>query len=165
MKEDKTLEKQESATSNNADTSSQERIVALETMLVKTQADFENYRKRTDKQMLDWSESAKEKTIKSVLPFVDELNLALKSLRSDEKLVASGVLKGLEMLERNFIKMLEKNGVTKIDSSKEFDPALHEAVAQIESKDYNPGEIVETIKSGFKMNDKVIQHSQVVVCK
>ncbi|MBI2353028.1 nucleotide exchange factor GrpE [Candidatus Dependentiae bacterium] len=120
-------------------------------------AEFENFKKRTEREQLRWIEMAKEKLLKELLPIVDDFERALKQEKSDQA--------GIQMMYQAFMKFLQKNGVALMQSYDKFDPELHEAVMQVESSDHVSGYIVEVFSNGFMINDRVLRPAQVSVAK
>lgn len=120
-------------------------------------AEFENFKKRTERDQLRWVELSKEKILKELLPFVDDFERALKQEKSDNF--------GIQMMHQSFLKFLAKNGVIQMQSYDEFDPELHEAVMQVDSPNHKSGQIVEVFAQGFLIQDRVLRPAQVSVAK
>lgn len=133
-----------------------------ETLLWKDQckrisAEFENYKKRTQRDQARWAEQAKESVLKDMLSFVDDFERALDQNSSDDS--------GIKMVYQSVLKVLEKNGVLKIEDYTEFDPEFHEAVIQVESSEHESGQIVEVFSKGFMVQDRVFRPAKVSVAK
>ncbi|MFA5077610.1 MAG: nucleotide exchange factor GrpE [Candidatus Micrarchaeia archaeon] len=130
----------------------------LEEDLVRLQAEFENYRKRTQKEMGERKELGKMELAKSLLSTVDEFENALGHLKGEEK-------KGMEMVLANMRKALEKEGVRemKCDGEK-YDPYMHEVVLQQESE-RESGTVLQVARKGYLFGEKVLRHAQVIVAK
>lgn len=128
--------------------------------LLRMQADFDNYRKRVRSEKGELMQSANFSLVEKLLPVIDNLERAcLASEKGSE-----GVIEGLKMIVRNFMDILEKEGLTPIDCvGKPFDPNCHEAVMREEGSDYPAGTVVEEIQKGYKMNEKVLRASMVKV--
>ena len=126
-------------------------------------AEFENYRKRTIKEREELIKNAAEKTLKGILPIVDDFERGLKA--SENVADAAAVREGMELIYNKFIKYLASNGVTPIESDgKEFDADLHEAIATIPAPTEDlKGKVVDTTTRGYMLNDKVLRHAQVAV--
>ncbi|MGC9310605.1 MAG: nucleotide exchange factor GrpE [Candidatus Aenigmatarchaeota archaeon] len=121
------------------------------------QAEFDNYKKWSDKERAAFAKSAAQKLIKDLLPFLDEFEKAA-TLVKDE-----GAKKGIELAGKNLMKTLKSHGLERIEAlGKPFDPYLHEAVLKKPS-DKEEDEIIEVIQRGWKLNGEVIRHSKVVV--
>jgi molecular chaperone GrpE len=129
----------------------------------RTAADFENYKKRREKEDQELLQFAQEVTVVKILPTLESLEQALFHSPKDERyqLWSEGVVKIVQQLEKVLLEM----GVEKIKSvGEKFDPRFHEAVEHLEA-DQEAGIIIEEIQSGYKLNDKVIRPSKVKVAK
>ena len=104
-----------------------------------------------------------EKTIVSILPILDDMERAIKNMQSAEDVKA--VLEGVELIYKKFIGILEKQGVEKINTENaDFDVDVHEAIAQLPAPtDELKGKVMDCTLTGYKLNEKVIRHAQVVV--
>ncbi len=119
------------------------------------QADFDNFKKRVEKERNQWENKGKADLIKTILPVLDDLKKAVKS---------SGD-KGIELIYNNFLSLLKKQGIEIIDAKdKVFDIRLHEAVMIVESKDKD-NIIVDVVEDGYTFNGEVIRPAKVVVSK
>jgi molecular chaperone GrpE len=126
-------------------------------------ADFENYKKRREKEDQELLQFAQEVTVVKILPTLESLEQALVHSPKDERyqLWSEGVVKIVQQLEKVLLEM----GVEKIKSvGEKFDPRFHEAIEHLEA-DREAGTIIEEIQSGYKLNDKVIRPSKVKVAK
>ena len=118
------------------------------------QADFDNYRKKFEKEKKDIIKLANENLIKEFLIVLDDLERAQKENENN---------KGLSLLYKNFLKILEKNGLKQIESlGKKFNPILHEVLTKEESEE-DEGIILEEFQKGFMLKDKVIRPSKVKI--
>lgn len=120
-------------------------------------AEFENFKKRSERDQLRWVELSKEKMLKELLSIVDDFDRALKQEKSDNQ--------GLSMMHNSFLKFLNKNNVSVMQNYENFDPEYHEAVMQIESADHTAGQIVDVFAHGFMIQDRVLRPAQVSVAK
>lgn len=126
------------------------------------QADFENYRKRTERHVQELTARSNEKLISALLCVVDDLERALISVKDSDNEAA--LLEGIEMIHRNLIRMLEKEGLERIDAvGKVFDPSLHEIVVRIPRSDCEEGLVLEEIRKGFVFKGRVIRPCMVNV--
>lgn len=129
----------------------------------RTAADFENYKKRREKEDRELLQFAQEVTVVKMLPTLESLEQALKQAPQNEEFQkwSEGVIKIVQQLEKVLLEM----GVEKIKSvGEKFDHNLHEAVEMVES-DKESGMIVEEVQSGYKLNNKVIRPAKVKVAK
>jgi len=127
-------------------------------------AEFDNYKKRTDKEYLSLIQNANEKLIVEILPVVDDLERSLNHLNegSDFK----SILEGFQLIHKNLTSMLDKQGLKPMISvGEEFDPDKHDALMQVEKEDVDSNQIVDEHVKGYLFNDKVIRHAQVIVSK
>ncbi|MCW4014850.1 MAG: nucleotide exchange factor GrpE [Candidatus Bathyarchaeota archaeon] len=126
------------------------------------QADFENYRKRTERQVTELTVRSNEKLVAALLCVVDDLERALAS--GKEAADASVLLEGVEMIHQNLTRMLEKEGLEPIDAmGKAFDPELHELVVSIPRSDCEEGIVLEEVRRGFVFKGRVLRPCMVNV--
>ena len=126
--------------------------------LQRTQAEFENYKKRVDKEKAEFVKYAKAELVQRLLPTIDTFEIALKLTKDNEKFV-----KGMEMVYAQLISTLQSEGLKPIDTmGKKFDPYLHEVMLK-EKSDKDEGIILEELQKGYMLNDKVLRHSKVKV--
>ncbi|MBT3297463.1 nucleotide exchange factor GrpE [archaeon] len=126
-------------------------------LLQRTQANFENYRKQTEKRVEEIRKMASKDVILQVLPVLDNFELALKNSEKNEEF-----MKGIELIYSQLVSVLENNGVKIINTDKNFDPFYHEALMKVDS-DLSENKIIEEFQKGYILNDKVIRHSKVKV--
>ena len=138
-------------------------ITSLKDQLLRKIAEFDNYRKRTIKEKTDLILNGGEKTIVTILPVLDDMERALKNMQKAEDVNA--VLEGVELIYKKFMDILGKQGVSVIDTKEaDFDVDLHEAVAQLPAPTPElKGKVMDCTQTGYKLNEKVIRHAQVVV--
>ncbi|HEY3363644.1 MAG TPA: nucleotide exchange factor GrpE [Symbiobacteriaceae bacterium] len=138
-------------------------ISELNNRLFRAQADFENYRRRVQKEKEDLAIFANQKLLVSFLPVLDNLERALSTPpgQGDEKL-----RQGVELTARSFRDILTREGLTTIESvGKPFDPHQHEAVATVPSEAHEDGTVLLEFQKGYKLGDRVIRPSMVQVSK
>ena len=122
-------------------------------------AEFENYKKRTQKEKENLYNSILGDIITTILPAIDNLENAVNAECKDEN-----YKQGIELVEKQFKEFLAKNKVEEIPALGEtFDPGLHEAVSSVQDDTKGEKEIVQEYRKGYKIGDKVIRHSMVVV--
>ncbi|MCK9408977.1 MAG: nucleotide exchange factor GrpE [Bacteriovoracaceae bacterium] len=139
-----------------------EAIVAVKDQLLRKAAEFENYKKRTEQNALNFAKYASENVILDLLPIIDDLSRSLKS--GKEKLENDPFYKGIELILNKFAKILESQGVKSIESvGKEFNVDFHDVMMQVPRTDVAPHVIVDEIEKGYVLYDKVIRHAKVVV--
>ena len=137
-------------------------IVSLKDQLLRKAAEFENYKRRTEQNTINFAKYASENIILELLPIIDDLSRSLKS--SKEKSENDPFYKGIELILNKFNKVLESQGVKAIETiGKEFNVEHHDVMMQIPRADVKPHVIVEEIEKGYFLNDKVIRHAKVIV--
>ncbi|MDK2877911.1 MAG: molecular chaperone GrpE [Thermoanaerobacteraceae bacterium] len=128
----------------------------------RAQADFDNFRKRTQKEIQDIHLYAGEQLIKDILPVVDNFERAMDSIEDRE----GPIYKGIQLIYQQLKNVLEKYDVKEIDAQgKTFDPRFHEAVMQVESQEYENDTVIEVLQKGYLFHTKVIRPSMVKVAK
>ena len=132
----------------------------LKDTLQRVQADFENYRKRMEKEKAEFVKFASSGIISEILPVLDNFEVALKNAGNSHDFI-----KGIEMIYAQLFGVLEKQGLKSIDSEgKKFNPYVHEALMQEESGK-EEGMIIEEFQKGYLLNGCVLRHSKVKVSK
>ncbi len=126
-------------------------------------AEFENYKKRVNKDKEELVKYGNESLLYELLPVVDNLELALKHASDD---ISTGLIEGVEITKKELMKVLEKFGVSAIEAEgKPFDPSVHHAMTQVERDDIDENIIVEEFRKGYTLRDKVLRPSLVSVSK
>lgn len=137
-------------------------VVAYKDQLLRKAAEFENYKRRTEQNSINFAKYASENIILELLPIIDDLSRSLKS--SKENSGNDPFYKGIELIYAKFNKILESQGVKIMESiGKEFNVDFHDVMMQIPRTDVAPHVIVDEIEKGYFLNDKVIRHAKVVV--
>lgn len=136
----------------------QEELDSLKDRLLRTVAEYDNYRKRSIKEKENIYTDACEDVLKDMLPVLDNLERALVVDGNAEDLK-----KGIEMTVKQFNNSLEKLGVEEVDASGEFDPNLHNAVMHAEDENLGKNQIAEVFQKGYKKGSKVLRYSMVKV--
>lgn len=127
-------------------------------------ADFDNFRKRSRRELEDMRKAGKEDLLKEFLPVFDNLERAIQSAQraTDVK----GVAEGLQMVLRQYVDTLARGGITKVPSvGAQFDPAHHEAIQQVQTDEHPPGTVVAEVQPGYAQGDRLIRAAMVVVAK
>ncbi|MBQ1883485.1 MAG: nucleotide exchange factor GrpE [Bacteroidales bacterium] len=173
--DDKTSEtdnSQDKTAANDTDTTAQDtdkgddlqkKYDELNDRYLRLMAEFDNYRKRTLKEKMDLTKYAEEDVIKGILPVVDNMERAIKSLESATDVNA--VKEGIDLIYKKFLEFLEKRGIKEIEAlHKELDTDLHEAVTKFAAPSEDlKGKIIDVIEKGYYLHDKVIRYAKVVV--
>ena len=126
-------------------------------------AEFDNYRKRTNKEKAELILNGSQTTIKAILPVLDDMERALSNMGKSDELRPA--LEGVELIYNKFIKILEQQGVKKIETeNQEFNTDYCEAIAMIPApSEEMKVKIMDCVQTGYMLNDKVIRHAKVAV--
>ena len=131
---------------------------------LRVSAEFDNYKKRTAREMNDFRKFANESLIKDLLPVVDNLERALDSSDNDEK--TDGIAAGIELTLKEILKILDRFEVKPIEAlGKNFNPCFHQAVLQEETSDQADNTVLKEFQRGYMLHDRLIRPSMVVVSK
>ena len=135
-------------------------LAELNQRFLRTAADFENYKRRTAQEKDDLLKYSNAKLMAELLPVLDNFQLALKSVE------AQNVVKGVEMIYRQMLQTLEAAGMAKIEAvGQPFDPNLHEAIMQVDDDTVPEDTVVEELRAGYMLKERVIRPSMVKVSK
>jgi molecular chaperone GrpE len=126
----------------------------------RTQADFENYRKRAAKDAATAGERAKAGLVRELLPVIDNLERALATNNGD----SGSVVEGVKLVHADLVGVLQRSGVEPFDPAGEpFDPTVHEALSTRPVDGTHPGIVVDVVEKGYKLNDTILRPARVVV--
>lgn len=156
----------ESATQAAADPLDEAKAEAarLKDQLLRTAADFDNFRKRARKDQVEAERKGREDLLRDLLPVFDNLERAVA--HSEKATDVQSVLEGIQMVMRQFGDTLGKVGIERIPSvGQPFDPAVHEAIQHLETADYPAGSVAVEIQAGYRTPDRVVRPALVVVAK
>jgi molecular chaperone GrpE len=133
---------------------------ALQDRLLRTAAEFDNFRKRMERERRDLSEHAVSDALADVLPVVDNFERALQVHASD----VDAYRKGIELIHKQMVDWLRKRGVTPLDTTgRDFDPNFHQAVVREVTSDRREGEILEELQRGYMLGDRLLRPAMVKV--
>ncbi len=139
-----------------------EKIEELEDRVKRQMAEFENFRKRTEKEKTAMFETGAKSVIEKILPVVDNFERGLAAIPEEDK--GAPFAEGMEMIYKQLISELEKMDVKPIPAvGEEFNPDFHNAVMQVESEEYESGIIAQELQKGYTYRDSVVRHSMVAV--
>jgi molecular chaperone GrpE len=140
----------------------------LHDRLLRVTAEFDNYRKRTDKERREWSEAAAADVLRDVLPVVDDLDRAL-SVPVDDGPGADAIRRyrdGLDLIRRQVVEMLRRRGVEPIEAvGHDFDPEWHEAILRESADGYRDGEITAEVRRGYRIGQRLLRPAMVKVAQ
>jgi len=133
--------------------------------LLRLAAEFENYKKRSAREMNDFRKFANESFVKAMLPVVDNLDRAIES-SSNDKHANSSVVEGVNMTLREILKVFEQYGIKPFESlGNTFDPSLHQAVTQEDDEAYPENTVSKELQKGYMIHDRLLRPAMVVVSK
>lgn len=136
---------------------------ALQDRLLRTAAEFDNYRKRVERDRREQAEAATANALTGLLPIIDDLERALRTPVGTE---VEGFRKGIELIHQQMVELLRKRGVKPIEAvGAEFDPRYHQAVAHESSPDHREGEVIEEFARGYMLGDRLLRPAMVKVAK
>ena len=139
-----------------------EKIAELNDRLIRNLAEFDNFRKRSEKEKAQMFEIGAKSIIEKILPAIDSFELGIAGMSEEDK--ASGVGQGMEKIYKQLMTILEGAGVKQIEAlGKEFDPNLHNAVMHEENEEFGENIVSQELQKGYMYNDSVIRHSMVKV--
>ena len=140
----------------------QAKIDELEDRVKRQMAEFENFRKRTDKEKAMMFETGAKSVIEKILPVVDNFERGLATIPEDDE--NSAFANGMKMIYKQMMDELDKLGVKPIEAvGQEFDPNFHNAVMQVESEEYESGVVAQELLKGYMYHESVVRHSMVEV--
>ena len=139
-----------------------EKVDELEDRVKRQMAEFENFRKRTDKEKAMMFETGAKSVIEKILPIVDNFERGLATIPEEEK--GTPFAEGMAMIYKQLMTELEKMEVKPIEAlGQEFNPDFHNAVMQVESDEYESGVVAQELLKGYTYRDTVVRHSMVAV--
>ncbi len=139
----------------------------LKDKLMRTAADFDNYRKRSRREVADAEKKGRDHLLKDLLPVFDNLERAIAHAGGgDDAQNVKGLVDGIELVMRQFRDSLSRQGIERVESvGQPFDPSVHEAIQHLETTDHPPGSIAAEVQPGYKEGDRLVRPALVVVAK
>ncbi len=146
-----------------AEPTAEERFAELNDKYIRIHAEFDNYRKRTNKEKIDIIGSANAGVLKDLLPVMDDFDRAIQNNETSEDI--NGVKEGFKLIYNKFKSTLEGKGLQPMNSIGEtFDVEIHEAIANVPAPtEEQKGKVIDAVEKGYCLNDKVIRFAKVVV--
>ncbi|MBO4519278.1 MAG: nucleotide exchange factor GrpE [Paludibacteraceae bacterium] len=158
---EQTLESQESTPEKSIE-ELEARIADLEDKNLRMMAEFDNYRRRTNKEKLELMATAGERIFKEMLPLVDDFERAAEAMEKTDDIDA--VREGIKLIQQKFISFLDKEDVHAIETEGvDFNTDEHEAVTTFAAGEEQKGKVIDCTQKGYKLGDKVIRFAKVVV--
>ncbi len=145
----------------------EEKLKESEDKYYRVHADFENVKKRLEKEKYQAIDYASEKFAKDLLTSIDTLEMALTSSKGDleASILLEKLQEGIELTVKNFNTAFEKHDITLVETHGEFDPNMHDAVMQIDSPDHENNFIVAQLQKGYKFKERLLRAAMVSICK
>lgn len=140
-------------------------LVQLKEKFIRLGADFQNYKKRVEKDRIDWMDKSKTDLLVGILPIVDNFDRALEEARHVKNEQLAEWLKGFELINKILYDFLKEQGVEPLLENEVFDPTVHEAIAQLDSSDRESGHIIDVFEKGFSHKGRVLRTAKVTVAK
>jgi len=143
----------------------QEELIALKDKYARVHADFDNIKKRLEREKYKALEYANEKFAKDMIPVMDSLQGAINSANTeaDKAELFDKLKEGIELTHKQFITALERHGVTMVSHDAPFDPNIHNAVQAVDSDTVASGQIVQTFQTGYKYKERPLREAMVIV--
>ena len=140
----------------------QAQIDELEDRLLRLTAEYDNFRKRSQREKTEARQFANQHLLEKQLPVLDNFEMALTAAKDADPAIRDGV----QMIYDQFVGVLKDAGVEPIDAEGEpFDPNIHEAISQQETTDVEEGTVVQQVQRGYKLNDRLVRPARVIVAK
>jgi molecular chaperone GrpE len=165
--EQPTLQEGEEAVAENMNEleTIQAELASLKDKYARVHADFDNIKKRLEREKYQALEYANEKFAKDLIPVVDSLSMAIGAAQIDAEpaVLLEKLQEGVELTMKQLLSVLEKHGVTPVDDSEPFNPDIHNAVQRVDSPDHESGAIVNTFQKGFRYKERTLRDAMVVI--
>ena len=134
--------------------------------LLRTTADFDNFKKRAARERSEAIQFANASLLQKLLPIVDSFEMALAAAQTAKDAPSASLQTGITMVQSQLKSILAEAGLEEIDATgKAFDPALHEAVSQTETNEFPEGQVVQQMRKGYKLRERLLRPASVVVAK
>ncbi len=146
----------------------QEELAKEKDRYIRAHADFENMKKRIEREKQNALIYANEAFAKDLLTVLDTFENALKSIEqieSDSEDAIEKIKEGMQLTYEQLLSILKKHGIEEVECEGEFNPELHQAVTQMESDEHESGEIVQVLQKGYKLKERLLRPSMVATCK
>lgn len=134
--------------------------------LLRTTADFDNFKKRAAREKVEAVQFANVSLLQKLLPVLDNFEMALAAVEAVKEEKLASLKSGVAMIQQQLRNVLAETGLEEIDATgKRFDPTLHEAVSQQESTEVKEGNVLQQIRKGYRMKDRLLRAAAVIVAK
>jgi molecular chaperone GrpE len=125
-------------------------------------ADFDNYRKRVAREHAELTQRANERLLNELLPVLDDLERALEAAAEHEE---AKLEEGVKLVHRSFLSLLERHGLSEIETNGAFDPHVHEALLAQAAEDAEEGSVLQVLQKGYRLGERVLRPARVIVAK
>jgi molecular chaperone GrpE len=141
-------------------------LVETKDRLIRLQADFENYRRRAQREREEAIRYGSQNLFKDLLTTVDNLERAIDHARMGGGAELENLLQGVELVQKGLVGLMSTHGVEEIDAlGKPFDPAVHEAMAQAPDASQAPNTVLEVLQKGYKLRDRLLRPARVIISR
>jgi molecular chaperone GrpE len=140
-------------------------LAAMQDKYARVHADFDNIKKRLEREKYQALEYAQEKLAKDLIPVIDSLEGAIAATKAeaDAEQLLEKLEEGVQLTMKQLLSVLEKHGITQVSEEEPFDPNVHHAVQQVDSEEHESGQIVNTFQKGYKYKDRTLRDAMVVI--
>jgi molecular chaperone GrpE len=140
-------------------------VAAMQDKYARVHADFDNIKKRLEREKYQALEYAQEKLAKDLIPVIDSLEgaIAATKVEADAEQLLEKLEEGVELTMKQLLSVLEKHGITQVSEDEPFDPNIHHAVQQMDSEEHESGEIINTFQKGYKYKERTLRDAMVVL--
>jgi molecular chaperone GrpE len=139
-----------------------EEVQETDDRLLRLAAEFDNYKKRAAREREQYVALANERLVKDLLPILDDLERALTAAEEHEE---AQLEEGVRLVHRSLASLLERNGLTQIETDGKFDPHVHEALLTQPAEAKESGDVLDVIQKGYKLGDRVVRPARVIVAE
>lgn len=139
----------------------QQQVALWKDQAARVFADFDNYKKRMDREQIQWMQTAQTMVLKDLLSVIDNFDRALQAKTAEN----AALYAGIEMIYKSVMQVMGKYGVVEFTEYATFDPEKHEALMTVESADHASGNIVQVLEKGFMVKDKVLRPAKVTIAQ
>jgi len=143
----------------------EEKVAELEDLRLRDLAEFENIKKRLEKEKMQSIAYSQESFARDLLMVIDSLDNANATMDNLQEVNVEKIKEGIDLTVDQFKKIFEKHGIELVDVEDGFDPNFHEAVMKVDSPEHSEGEIVQVLQKGYKIKDRLLRSAMVSIAK
>jgi len=143
----------------------EEKVAELEDLRLRDLAEFENIKKRLEKEKMQSIAYSQESFARDLLAVIDSLDNANATMDNLQEVNVEKIKEGIDLTVDQFKKIFEKHGIELVDVEDGFDPNFHEAVMKVDSPEHSEGEIVQVLQKGYKIKDRLLRSAMVSIAK